>query len=553
MGTGTGAPPGAGLWSQSLAEVRAGESAGTELDWIVRPGGSIRVENPKSGCAPMRFTELRAVVILSVIVLFPATGSAQAKDEKAAEGDTKPVSFYRQIRPLLQRHCSGCHFPAKTGGKLMLTSYANFKKGGETGLAFKAGKPGESLVIEYISGDDPAMPLGADPLDPQQIALISRWISEGGKDDTPPAVQDDISAKNPPKYASPPVITALSYTPDSKTLVISGYREILLYAADGSAATGRLVGRSQRIESVAVSPDGKLIAATGGTPALFGEVQFWDAATGKLVRSITVSYDTLFGASFSADSKRFAFGAADNGVRVLTVADGKQVMRMDAHADWSFAATFSLKGTHVISVSRDRAMKLSIVESGQFVDNVTSITPGALKGGLMAVERRPGQEQVLTGGSDGTPMLYKVFRTRKRIIGDDFNHIRSFKPMPGRIFDLQFSPDGKQFVAGSSTGTSGAARIYTVGDYDTPNINNKGGLGEVRKAIAVRSAQSRLVHELPGVSSPVFAVAYRPDGQQIALGGFDGTIRLYDAKTGKLVKAFVPVKVTPVVAAAVRK
>ncbi|GIS59250.1 MAG: hypothetical protein CM1200mP2_14750 [Planctomycetaceae bacterium] len=80
----------------------------------------------------------------------------------------------------------------------------------------------------------------------------------------------------------------------------------------------------------------------------------------------------------------------------------------------------------------------------------------------MAVQLRPGQEQVLTGGSDGTPKLYKIFRTRKRVIGDDFNHIRSFKPMPGRIFDLQFSPDGKQFVAVSSTGISGAARVYSV-------------------------------------------------------------------------------------------
>ena len=180
-------------------------------------------------------------------------------------------------------------------------------------------------------------------------------------------------------------------------------------------------------------------------------------------------------------------------------------------------------------------------------DAVAVFGMGAI--GLMAVQLRPGQEQVLIGGSDGTPKLYKIFRTRKRIIGDDFNHIRSFKPMPGRIFDLQFSPDGKQFVAGSSTGISGSARIYTVGDYDTPNINNKGGLGEVRKQIAARSAQPRLVHELPGIDSPIFAVAYRPDGQQIALGGFDGKIRLYDAKTGKLVKTFVPVKVTPVVAA----
>ena len=497
----------------------------------------------------MRPVTWKAAVLLAAAVLWPLNGWTQDAADKTAEGKTKPVSFYRQVRPILQRHCSGCHFPAKKSGKLLLTSYADFKKGGENGATFAPGNPTESLILDYISGDDPAMPLGADPLDPRQIDVISRWIAQGGKDDTPPAVKDNISAENPPKYSLPPVITALAYTPDSKTLVISGYREILLHAADGSAPVGRMVGRSQRIESVAVSPDGKLIAATGGTPALFGEVQFWDAATRKLVRSITVSYDTLFGASFSADSKKFAFGGADNGVRVLNVADGKQVMRMDAHSDWSFAATFSVKGTHVVSVSRDRAMKLSIVESGQFVDNVTSITPGALKGGLMAVQLRPGQEQVLTGGSDGTPKLYKIFRTRKRVIGDDFNHIRSFKPMPGRIFDLQFSPDGKQFVAVSSTGISGAARVYSVGDYDTPNINNKGGLGDVRKQIAARSAKSRLLHELSGIDSPVFAVAYRPDGQQIALGGFDGKIRLYDAKTGKPVKTFVPVKVTPAVAA----
>ena len=498
----------------------------------------------------MRCDPLRTVVVVACLTLCSSNGLSAEDDKGPAEADVKPISFYRQIRPVLQRHCSGCHFAAKRGGELILTSYAHFKTGGENGATFLAGKPGESLVLEYISGDDPAMPLGADPLDARQIDLIELWIKQGAKDDTPPAVRDDISAENPPKYDSPPVITALAYTPDSKTLVISGYREILLYAADGSAPSGRLVGRSQRIESVAVSPDGKLIAATGGTPALFGEVQFWDAATGKLVRSKTVSYDTLFGASFSGDSKRFAFGAADRGVRVLNVADGKQLMRMDAHSDWSFAATFSLAGTHVISVSRDRAMKLSIVESGQFVDNVTSITPGALKGGLMAVERRPGQEQVLTGGSDGTPRLYKVFRTRKRIIGDDFNHIRSFQPMPGRIFALQFSSDGKQFVAGSSTGTGGAARIYSVGDYDTQNINNKGGLAQVRQQIVARTAKPRLVHELPEVTSPVFAVAYRPDGKQVALGGFDGTIRLFDVATGKLVKAFVPVKVTPSVAAA---
>jgi mono/diheme cytochrome c family protein len=38
--------------------------------------------------------------------------------EATAQDAEKPVSYYRQVRPLLQRQCSGCHQPAKSGGNL---------------------------------------------------------------------------------------------------------------------------------------------------------------------------------------------------------------------------------------------------------------------------------------------------------------------------------------------------------------------------------------------------------------------------------------------------
>jgi WD40 repeat protein len=305
----------------------------------------------------------------------------------------------------------------------------------------------------------------------------------------------------------------------------------------------RLIGRAQRIESLAFSPDGTLLGAVGGTPALFGEVQLWNVGEGKLVQSITISHDTLFGASFSDDGAKFAFGAADNRARVIRVEDGEQIMRFDAHSDYVFDTTFSKKLDHLITVSRDMAMKLAIIENAQFVDNITSITPGALKGGLMTVERHPAQEQVLVGGSDGRPNLYKIFRTRKRVIGDDFNHIRSYEKMPGRIFDLEFSKDGNLFVAGASTATSGSARIYNTGEFVPEQINNGGSLQDTRKETAARSAKPALLHELKG-TGPVFAVAFRPDGEQVAVAGFDGQVRLFDAKTGQLVKEFSPVTLT---------
>ena len=61
-------------------------------------------------------------------------------------------------------------------------------------------------------------------------------------------------------------------------LAVSGNREILLHTLDGSAPPKRLPGLSDRILSLAFSSDGSLLVAGGGTPARFGEIQFWDLA-----------------------------------------------------------------------------------------------------------------------------------------------------------------------------------------------------------------------------------------------------------------------------------
>jgi len=459
------------------------------------------------------------VVFLTLVGAFSLAERSDAAPQEVAPAEKK-VSYYRSVRPILQRRCSGCHFDGKREGGLSVVAASELAKGGEAGSSIVPGQPDDSVLIQYVSGEKPQMPINGDPLTSEQVLTLRTWIAQGAEDDTPADLGQAITSEHPPVYATPPVVTSMDYSPDGKLLAVSGYHEVLVHTLDGSAPVKRLVGRSQRIESLSFSPNGQVLAVAGGTPSLFGEVQLWNVAESKLLHSITVSYDTLFGISFNGDGSLVSFGGADNRVRVAKVESGEIVMRMDAHSDWVQGTTFSLKNDHLISVSRDRSMKLTIVASGQFVDNITSITPGALKGGLVDVQRHPTLEQVLSVGADGEPRMYKIFREQARQIGDDFNLVRAYQKLPGRLCDVDLSASGNKFVVGSSTAVSGAARVYLTED------------------------PAKIV-DIPGLTAPVFAVSFRPDELQVAVSGFDGMIRLCNAETGAVDSTFPAAPITP--------
>src|SRR4029077_12980030 len=108
-------------------------------------------------------------------------------------------------------------------------------------------------------------------------------------DDTPTGPVKLVEAV----YKAPPVISALAISPDGNTLAVSGYHEVLLHKSDGSGVIARLQCESPRIESLAYSKDGKLLAASGGAPGMFGEVLIWDTASNKLNASYKFTADSL--------------------------------------------------------------------------------------------------------------------------------------------------------------------------------------------------------------------------------------------------------------------
>jgi WD40 repeat protein len=423
-------------------------------------------------------------------------------------GDTAP-SYFRDVRPILQRQCQGCHQPAAKSSGLDLTTFEGLSKGGNRGAAISTGAPGSSLLVKYIKGEaQPVMPLGGTPLTAEQIASITSWIAAGATNDTPAEVKDTISSDRPPVYHQPPVVSALAFSPDGKTLAVSGYRELLLLKADGSGLVSRLIGQSERINSIFYSPDGSTLMAAGGTPARFGEVQWWDPATAKLKRSITLTADTVFGASISPDGKAIAIGGADNTVRLIEAATGKELQKIGNHENWVLGTVFGIDGKRLVSVGRDQAAKLSDVAGGAFLENVN-----LLRGELAAVARNPTKDIVVIGGEERVPYIYLMDRPKVMKIADDTTLVRKLPRQDGAIASLAWSSDGKLIAVG---GMAASVNIYNA-------------------------ETGALVASCKGHAAGIYAVAFNPAADRLAAGGFDGHVRIYNPATGELVKDFVPV------------
>jgi WD40 repeat protein len=120
------------------------------------------------------------------------------------------------------------------------------------------------------------------------------------------------------------------------------------------------------ILSVAVSPDGKVVATGGGW--LFrrtslasgqgrgdGRVRLWDAATGKALRTLKVPGTLVSGLAFSTDGKFLAAGC-DSAIHLWEVGTGKPVRRFAGHGAYSLSVAFSRDGRRLYALASPVAL-----------------------------------------------------------------------------------------------------------------------------------------------------------------------------------------------------
>ncbi len=149
---------------------------------------------------------LRLLIVMGVSVLIGHGLLPLARTAPA--GDTKPVDFQSEIRPLLSDNCFHCHGPDHSTRMvgLRLDIHEEALKPRKNGTPLIPGKAEESLLykrmVEPVAAKRMPPPYAHKELKPEQVALFKRWIDEGAK------WEEHWAWKAPRKPATPPVQNA---------------------------------------------------------------------------------------------------------------------------------------------------------------------------------------------------------------------------------------------------------------------------------------------------------------------------------------------------------
>ena len=351
------------------------------------------------------------------------------------------------------------------------------------------------------------MPYKLDPLPPEEIKLLERWVAEGAKYDGTSSAEDwtfllrkTRTVAIPEAYPATVPITALAFNPDGEQIAASGYHEITFWKTVDGVLDHRLAGLAERTYAIVSSGDGKWLATASGDPGQYGLVRLWslEKKVARPVRDLSESQDAVFAVAFSPDSKRLATAGADRTIRVYETDTGKLLLQIEDHADWIFDIAFSPDGTRLASGSRDKTSKVfDVVKKEPLVTFTGHAQP------VYTVAFSPDGKTVTSGGEDNEIRVWTTDGEAKQV--------REIGGFGGAVFKLRYSPDGKLLAACSG---DKSVRLFKAENHSP-------------------------LRTLSGHTDWVYALAFAPDSKSLVSGSWDGEVRLWNLADGKALRAFI--------------
>ena len=264
-----------------------------------------------------------------------------------------------------------------------------------------------------------------------------------------------------------------------------GLRSYLKEISESGNCLHTLLGHSGSVNSVAISPNGKIIASGSEDKT----IKIWNLNTGTLLRTLTEHSWSVYSIAISPDGQTLASGSGDTTIKLWNLNTGDLIHTIPSESNVD-ALAFSPDGQMLLSGS-DHPSTCAFwdLRKGEF-----SEAPCI---GVCSVAISPDGYTVVNGRADGIIQIRYLKEKHRTFLG----HSSS-------VNSVAVSPDSQLVASGSNDKT---IKIWNL-------------------------CTGELLRILTGHVEPVKSVAISPDGQSLVSGSWDKTIKIWNIYTGKLLQ-----------------
>ena len=239
------------------------------------------------------------------------------------------------------------------------------------------------------------------------------------------------------------------------------------------------------------------------------DINFADTDVAKSV--FTETFGTIHSLAFSPDGLCLASGDFNGNIRLWDARTHQLQSILKGHTNWVETVTYSLDRHLLASGSFDGTVKIWDLDTKTCLKTLTDHTQG-----VYSVAFSP-DGQILASGSDDCTV--KLWDVNSGVCLTSLQYQDGIKPHDVKA--IAFSPDGRIIA---SSGSIGTIHLWQIQD---------GGSGSYWKTLA---GHQNWIYTL--AFSPVRGASPQENGQMLASGSDDASVKLWDVSTGKCLRTF---------------
>jgi WD40 repeat protein len=250
---------------------------------------------------------------------------------------------------------------------------------------------------------------------------------------------------------------------------------------------------------LAVSPDGTRLAC-GRSEGEWVRLLVFDASSGKPTAGCEGCRDNLWALAFSPDGTRLVSGGEDGVARIWDAVTGAPTATCQGHTSKVIGVAFSPDGSRLVTSSGDATVRQWETATGREIEPPYDRHSGE----VAAAAYSPDGQRIASAGTDRTVRVWRAVGRQD---------VAVLHGHTGAVVGVAFDAGGRRLASLSCRPPLGWTGDETVRVWHV----------DPRATLPV----------LRGHTRAVYPVAFSPDGRWLASGGWDKTMRLWDATTGE--------------------